>query len=380
MEVFSSVRRRVLVAGGGVAGLAVARALGAAGAEVVVLERDADGLRGGHGFILSPAAGRALAALGLEPMGQPLGRFELRGVDDTLVGAEALTQTRGVTRAAVVAALGADLPACAYRRGHRVADFRRVGDRADVLLDSGQWVSADLVVAADGVQSPLRGVAFPGARPTPAQVRELVGHVEAPGLAASLGDRFVKFEDPARRRALGLVPCGGQRVVWYLQAPAASLPGDPGDRAAIIHALRNRLRDWPPLVMQLAELVSTGRTHLWNAADLEPLPALHGPGLALVGDAAHAFLPFTSQGVAAALADAVALRDTLEAAGWFEAAEHAPERLEAGLRAYDAARRPAIARTFLEGRQMQARFLAGVLAEPAGRVPAERPRLVPIAS
>lgn len=368
------------MAGGGVAGLAAARALRAAGAEVVVLERDADGLRGGHGFILSPGAARGLAALGIEPPGQPLARFELRRADDTWVGAEALVETRGVTRAAVVAALGADLPASVYRRGHRVADFRRVGDRADLLLDNGQWMSADLVVAADGVHSPLRGVAFPGARPTPAQVRELVGHVEAPALAAALGDRFVKFEDPARRRALGLVPCGGHRVVWYLQVPAASLPGDPGDRAAISHALRNRLRDWPPLVMQLALHVSASRTHLWNAADLEPLPALHVPGLALVGDAAHTFLPFTSQGVAAAIEDAVALRDTLGGAGWFQGDTHVPERLAAGLRAYDALRRPAIERTFLEGRQMQARFLAGVLAEPAGDAPAARRRLVPIAS
>ena len=54
-----------------------------------------------------------------------------------------------------------------------------------------------------------------------------------------------------------------------------------------------------------------GSAHLWNPPDADLPHRLHCANAVLVGDAAHPLLPFTSQGVSAALEDAIILADRL---------------------------------------------------------------------
>jgi aspartate/methionine/tyrosine aminotransferase/Ca2+-binding EF-hand superfamily protein len=54
-----------------------------------------------------------------------------------------------------------------------------------------------------------------------------------------------------------------------------------------------------------------GSAHLWTPPDADLPQRLHCANAVLVGDAAHPLLPFTSQGVSAALEDAVLLADRL---------------------------------------------------------------------
>ena len=61
--------RRVLIAGGGIAGLALARLLARDGAAVELIERDAVPRTAGAGLYLPGNAVRALRAIGVEPQG-----------------------------------------------------------------------------------------------------------------------------------------------------------------------------------------------------------------------------------------------------------------------------------------------------------------------
>src|SRR5260370_29769429 len=54
-----------------------------------------------------------------------------------------------------------------------------------------------------------------------------------------------------------------------------------------------------------------GSAHLWSPPNADLPQRLHCANAVLVGDAAHPLLPFTSQGVSAALEDAVLLADAL---------------------------------------------------------------------
>ncbi|MCU1499824.1 MAG: monooxygenase [Acidimicrobiales bacterium] len=361
-------RRRVVIAGGGIAGLACAVALQQVGADVTVHERRIEGLAGGHGFLLCGGAGRSLAALGIAVRGSRLRQFERRGPDGGVLGIEPLHDTRGITRQAVADALDGSLQPGTVRSRSSATQVRWSGGRPALLLDDGEEISADLVVGADGISSNVRRSLFPEVQPVPGRVHELVGHVDAPQLAEQLGDRFVKFHDLAGTRAIGLVRCGGSRVVWYLQAPAGHLPEDGRDHRALARSLHALVGGWPSLVRELLAHVEPERMHLWRAADLDPLPTFHRRGVVLVGDAAHALLPFTSQGVAAAVEDAVVLARSLVATGWLTAGEASTERLADGLDRYEQERRPALRRFSESGRQQRDNFLAGT-DDPRHAVP-----------
>ena len=76
--------------------------------------------------------------------------------------------------------------------------------------------------------------------------------------------------------------------------------------------------------------------------------------LALLGDAAHACLPFTSQGANGALVDALVLKGLLA-----EVTDQAG--LIAAFAQYSESRRPHHRRMFLEGRRLREAFLAPLL-------------------
>ena len=82
MDTNPSRADRVLIAGGGIAGLATAAALGLRGIHSVVLERRDQALDAGRGIYLPGNAVMALGALGLgdclERLGAPIGRREYR--------------------------------------------------------------------------------------------------------------------------------------------------------------------------------------------------------------------------------------------------------------------------------------------------------------
>src|SRR5262249_30001821 len=92
------------------------------------------------------------------------------------------------------------------------------------------------------------------------------------------------------------------------------------------------------------------RVHLWRPIDTDLVPCFHRGNVVLVGDAAHPFSPFTSQGVSSAIADAVALARELEGA-------RSPGDLEHALTRYSTVRHQECAPFLAKGRELSERFL-----------------------
>ena len=81
---------------------------------------------------------------------------------------------------------------------------------------------------------------------------------------------------------------------------------------------------------------------------MDPLPALATGNLAFVGDSGHPLLPFTSQGVASALVDAVALGDMMDLF---------PNDIPAAFQYYSDERLPEVTALQRAGQQMRRAFL-----------------------
>jgi salicylate hydroxylase len=210
-------------------------------------------------------------------------------------------------------------------------------------------VVADVAIGADGIHSAVRAAVLPpaatgeGARFSGLSAfRCLVPAADAPAMALrpvqSLwlgpGRHFVHYPISAGRlvNVVAIVPAGD----WRTESWTAE--GQVADLAAAFDG-------WDPRVLQLIQ--SARDTRRWALYDRQPLERWSQGHVALLGDAAHAMLPFFAQGAAQAVEDAVVLAACLQGAKADTAA--------AALQRYESIRRPRASQVQLMSRGREVR-------------------------
>ncbi|GHG37780.1 MULTISPECIES: FAD-dependent monooxygenase [Amycolatopsis] len=309
------------VIGGGIGGLAAAAGLHRVGWTVTVLEKAPESGDVGAGISLWPNALRSLDELGVD-LGDRLavqtegGFRDRRGRRITRFDAAEFERRHGrplgaIHRRDLIAALRDAIPAESLRTGEEVTEVREDG-----LVRTGrEELRADLVVAADGIHSPVRHALFPR-HPEPVYS----GSTAFRGVAHLPGTRLSTSFD--RGTEIGVLPLTGGDVYWWISTLAA-----PGTRRA---DLRHAFENWhDPIPALLAATPPEAVLH----HDLHylgtPLPAYTRGRIALLGDAAHAMPPFLGQGGCQAIEDAVVLAHAVST-----------QDLDTALASYDRQRRP----------------------------------------
>jgi 2-polyprenyl-6-methoxyphenol hydroxylase-like FAD-dependent oxidoreductase len=296
-----------MIIGGGIGGLAAARALTDAGWRVTLSERET-GLSGaGTALGMWPSAMSALDRLGAgtavreHSVGQATARFVRPGGGE-IGRIEVPDAVRLVARPVLLEAL---------RTAAAQADLRFGEPVGDVAEHRARY---DMVVAADGVFSRVRtrlfGAAFAARYTGSTAWRGVVDREVSPDLIETWGSG-AKF---------GVTPMTGGRTNWYATAVAEA--GGTGD--ADLPAIFGGWSD--PVATVLAHRRDVLRHDLYA---VPRLPSYVDGNVALVGDAAHAMPPDLGRGACEALLDAVALADAV--AGTTD--------IRAGLAAYDRRRR-----------------------------------------
>ncbi|MFD7560485.1 FAD-dependent monooxygenase [Streptomyces sp. NPDC059835] len=336
-------KRQAVIAGAGIGGLTAAIALHRRGWRVTVCERAPEPPVTGAGIGLAPNALRALAAIGVDAaratgsaVPETMGVRRSAGQWLTRAGTADMAARYGVApvavpRPAFTAALAAALPPGTVRYGTAVTAVDDARGRPIVRTEAGPDLPADLVVAADGIHSPLRRAYFP-AHPGLNYIGETAWRtiVDAPDLGIA-----AMSETWGRGQRFGVTPLSDGRHYLYATAvvPAGTRPADA--RAE----LRARFGAWhdpiPALLDRVARLAPADvlQNDLYDLA--APLPRLHHGRIAWLGDAAHAMAPNLGQGGCQAIEDAVVLAHLLPTGDGANGADSVP----AALAAYTAARR-----------------------------------------
>lgn len=321
----------VIVVGGAIGGSAVSLLLARAGARVTLLEKVASPTAVGAGIALAANGLAVLGALGLEDALSvgPLvangkvvdgrGRVLLEPMD----GMPPVRLLRRSTLATILARAVEHESAISTRYGVEAIGADPAGT-VRVRTGSGEEsLSADLVVAADGVHSLVRGSADFGAHVTRSGIAYLRGLVRA-GLA----------RDEEAWTAAGLFGSVAVDDGTYFYASM----GTPGLRAAIAaRDLGALTAEWVrayPASRQILDAVEHWDSLLFNDVIAVRCARWSVGRLVLLGDAAHAMAPNVGQGANSALVDASVLVHALC---------DAPD-VPAALRRYEARRKTAVHR------------------------------------
>ncbi len=190
-----------------------------------------------------------------------------------------------------------------WQFGTPVERLERDADGCRVLLAGGRSLDADLVIGADGADSAVRALAGIETRDHPYGQVAVVTHLEPERAHRNTALQRFLADGP-----LGILPLADGRVsvVWSTTAERSEA------------AMRGSNTELSELLTEASGGV-LGRLVVAGPRGRFTLRARHAaryvePGVALVGDAAHAVHPLAGQGANLGLRDAAVLAEVIEAA------------------------------------------------------------------
>ncbi|KAF4462846.1 3-hydroxybenzoate 6-hydroxylase 1 [Fusarium albosuccineum] len=186
-----------------------------------------------------------------------------------------------------------------------------------VTLADGSWFSGDLILGADGVSSVTRRAVIGNTiKPfgsgkaafrflIPKQ--KIMDHPELKRLVQN--DSFMVFWYGKDRRIV-MYPCVDNTVMNLVAMHPCELSQSQGegfDHRGSKQNLPDVYADFCPNVQALLNMVDENSLKLWTLLDMDRVPTWVRGKVALLGDAAHPFLPYQGQGGGVAIEDAVTL-------------------------------------------------------------------------
>lgn len=315
----------ILIAGGGIGGLATALVLARDGHAVTVLEQAASFGEIGAGIQLGPNIFKMFAWLGLTDVVSKVSFFPTGlGMNDVRTGEKVVRVPLGdVSRATYGFPYGViyradlhqvfldacrELPNITLRTQAKLESFEQSADSVRVHLAGGETLPGAALIGADGLWS---------------KVREAVVGDGKPRVSGHIAYRAVlKREDvPAHLWSDDVLLWGGEKT-HLVHYPLRR--GELFNLVAVFHSskydegwntfgdtaeLTERFRDACPQVRELLGKIETWK--MWVLCDREPVKNWTDRRVTLLGDAAHPMLQYLAQGAGQAIEDAVVLREAL---------------------------------------------------------------------
>ncbi|MBB4425273.1 salicylate hydroxylase [Bradyrhizobium sp. CIR48] len=316
----------IIIAGGGIGGLAAAIALAQKGFQVTVLERASRYQEIGAGIQLGPNAFHAFDRLGLGDAARAIAVFidKLRLMD--AISAEEITHVdlasyfrrrfgnpyavvhRGDLHGIFVRACEAH-PNVTLRTDCDVVAYEQNGTEASAALKSSERVTGCLLIGADGLRSRIR--------------QQMVGD-GAPRIAGHTTYRSVipteQMPEDLRWNAATLWAGAKCHLVhyplsgWKVFNLAITCHNDPAEAFAARPVTHEEvLAGFPDVHPRAKAIIHHGRDwKAWVTCDRDPTERWIDGRVVLLGDAAHPMLQYFAQGACMALEDAVCLADALD--------------------------------------------------------------------
>ena len=311
-------RPRIAIIGGGIGGLAAALALERRGAETTVCEQSDALSEIGAGLNLTPNAVKALRALGLEKetlaiaaetnflnirswkSGRYISRTK-RGDFRQKFGAPNLS----VHRADLLDVLATALKTTQIRFGARCTEVESNDSSAVARFADGSSIEADIIVGADGIHSVVRSALFGADTPHftgcicwrgMAPVEAVPSDINTEDGTMWMGPHGHVVHYPVRRGEL-------LNIVAHIDSDAWT--EESWTRQCDVSEVMTAYEEWNSALTRVYP--SSERWYKWALYDRDPLEHWTKGRATLLGDSAHAMLPYLGTGAGMAIEDAVVL-------------------------------------------------------------------------
>jgi salicylate hydroxylase len=315
---------KVIIIGAGIGGSALALALQKLGIEHVLLEQAPAFGEVGAGIQLSPNGVRILETLGLGEALQSFcsepdfHKYSVWDSGETLLRTALMPRVRETYgfayyhayRPDLIAALTDGLPADSLQLGQKVLSVGQDDSGAWANCEDGSRVHGDVLIGADGIHSLVREQVF---KPDPPRAsgyvtwrgvvdREHIKDLEIPVSAyVDMGPRlsFVYYYVSA-----------GKRLNWLALGKAEDETRESWSQTASKDELIAAFDGWYERPRRVIE--ATEQPFVTALYDRNPLQSWVSDRIAVMGDAAHAMLPYHAQGAVQSIEDAWVLARSLE--------------------------------------------------------------------
>jgi salicylate hydroxylase len=344
---------RVAIIGGGIGGLTAALAFLRHGVEATVYEQASALGDIGAGIQLSPNAIKTYRALGIEAAidaigfetenqivrswrsGRIISQQKRKDVMRRRFGAPYYT----AHRADLLETLSRAVPGGNVHLAARCVGVEDRGDSAVARFADGREVEADLIVGADGIHSVVRAGLIGGDSPhftglicwrglVPIEsVPEGISRVDGCSWWGPHG-HIVHY--PVRR---------GELMNFVAHYESAAWTEESWTTECDLGELIETYKGWNASLLSL--IACSDHYYKWALYDRDPLERWSKGRVTLLGDAAHAMLPYLAQGACMAIEDGYVLA---------EAIARSPDDMAAALALYESRRVPRARRTVLGSR------------------------------
>lgn len=312
-----SMKKKFVIAGGGIAGLTTAIALRNIGIEVVIFEAAPFAKAAGAGLALAANAIKGFHKLGIADAVTERGKFleaftiyDDRGKKITRTDTKRVSERYGIDnftihRAALHKVLLSYIDPSTIHTNKKIIEVGSYEDSLLLKFQDGTVYHADYLIAADGIHSNIRQKLLPASKPRYAGYTCWRGVVE--NASVTLTEAAEYWGKGSR---FGVVPLTDDQVYWFgcVNAPQK----DERMKNMSPLQLLDIFGGYPDPIPALLKNTPPERL-LWNdILDIEPIDRYAFDNIVLTGDAAHATTPNMGQGACQAVEDAVILADALK--------------------------------------------------------------------
>lgn len=300
---------KVVIIGGGIAGLALGIFLRKENIEAVINERLLNTPARGHAFLMHADGLSELKGLNPDAQaalpGKMVNDFILKRPCGKEIKHLHLDAWKCIKRADLIHFLKNMFPKEQVKEGRDFLHFVYEHDKiVAAAFTNGEVEYGDIFVGADGGNSKVRELLFGKVAFTPVAVKEIIGVSYNEKLAQTQSGTFTKYQHNTKGLAFGMIPTCKNEFVWFMQYDAADCDVENHSPEALSSFCSRLLKDFPPEVNELLSTNDFTTSYVWNTRDFDLLPAFHQKNVVLIGDAAHLSLPFTSAGTTNAIIDA----------------------------------------------------------------------------
>jgi len=310
--------QKILIVGGGFAGMSAAIQLASAGHNVDLVEIDAGWRSYGAGITISAASLRALKTIGVldefQRVGSTCEGFDLMRADGTLIArlptvklaGPTVGDTGGIMRPALAKILAARVRAVGVnvRLGCTYTHIEQHADQVTVAFTDGTRADYQLVIGADGLFSKVRESVFPEA-PGPRYTGQGVWRAVLPRMVER-GTMFM-----GGKTKPGVNPVSKDQMYMFVTEARKENVWLPEDR--FVSMLKDLLAEFTaPVLQQIRARLDETCQVVYRPLEGMLLPQpWHRGRVLMIGDAVHATTPHLASGAGLGFEDGIVIAEEL---------------------------------------------------------------------